>query len=326
MSRTSDIYAPANIQSFCRQGLCCKGLWRTGAYFIVALTFLLVMFGATSRTAQADDDYPKIGTAPGEAAAKANFLSAATEKHSRHVSFLALRFGGGLLRGGDYDKFAAYNSANITRTDGGSAILNGLSNSYEFGIEMGTMLGQKSSVSLGLDYWLKNGSNHVGDFTLSVEPIGSQTGFALRSQITVFGASGNFGYFLLNKPSRIGALKGLSIEAVGSAGFYFSRWNLWQGSGNINLSTGLFEQIGGALTDQAPSFAGALRFSIPTNLFHTVIAIEGGYQYLKFTNPSWKNALNEEIRPTYSANSADNVELDFSGLRGKIAIRKFMSW
>ena len=294
--------------------------------FVIGASFVFATVTTLNVSANADDDYPKIGTPPGEAAVKASFLKTKTEKHSHHVSFLALRFGGGLLDGGDYDKFAAFNNANITRTDGGTEVLSGLSNSYEIGLEMGTMLGDKSSVSLGLDYWLKNGSNNVGDFTLGVEPLGPHSGFELQSQITVIGASGNLGYFLLNKPSKAGVLKGLAIEAVGSAGFYFSKWQLWQGSGNINLSTGLFEQVGGDLTDQSPSFSGALRFTVPTNLFGTAIALEGGYQYLKFTNPSWKNALNEEISPTYSASSADKVELDFSGLRGKVAIRKFMSW
>ncbi len=298
------------------------GLRSIGA--CVAMGLLLAI--SVPFTANAETGRPSIETTPEEAAVKAKFLKESEEKHTRHVSFLALRVGGGLLDGGDYDKFAAFNNSNITRTDGGSEVLSELSNSLEVGLEMGVMLGSKSSVSLNLDYWLKNGSNNVGDFTLGVAPLGSQTGFALQSEITVFGAAGNFGYFLLNPPSKTGVSKGLSIEAIGTAGFYFSKWDVWQGSGNINLSTGLFEQVGGSMTDQSPGFGAGMRFSLPTGVFGTSLALEGSYLQLKFSNPSWKNASNEEIFATFSANSNDQVELDFSGLRSKFEIRKFMSW
>ncbi len=296
-----------------------------------ALTLLTVLSAFQYAVAETDNSNdlgrPSIGTTENEAAVKANFLKTSTEKHTRHVSFMSIRVGGGLLSGGDYDKFAAFNNANITRTDGGVEGLGGLSNSYEIGVEMGVMTGKKTSVSVNFDYWLKNGSNTLGDFTLAVEPIGSQTGFELKSEIAIFGLAGNFGYFLLNPPSRTGTFKkGLSIEAIGSAGFYFTKWDLWQGSGNINLSTSLFEQIGGSLKDQAPGFSAGLRLALPTNIFGTSLAIEGSYMQLKFTNPRWNNALNQEIFATFSANSADKVGLDFSGLRSKFEIRKFMSW
>jgi hypothetical protein len=292
----------------------------------VVIGLLMVLSSPQSVTADEKGGRPSIKTTPDEAAAKAKFIKDSEEKHAPRVSFLALRVGGGLLDGGDYNKFAAFNNSNITRTDGGSEVLRELSNSYEIGIEMGVMLGAKSSISLNVDYWLKNGSNVVGDYTFGVAPLGSQTGFALQSEITVYGAAANFGYFLLNPPSKLGVSKGLSVEAIGSAGFYFSKWDVWQGSGNVNLSTGLFEQVGGSMTDQSPGFGAGMRFSLPTGVFGTSLALEGGYLQLKFSNPSWKNSSNEEIFATFSANSTDKVELDFSGLRSKFEIRKFLSW
>ena len=64
----------------------------------------------------------------------------------------------------------------------------------------------------------------------------------------------------------------------------------------------------------------------PTGFLGSIASFEFGYTYLKINDVKWTNDSGEAIYATYSANTGDRVELDFSGLRGKFELRKYMSW
>lgn len=283
--------------------------------------------GAIAPNVYADDTTPRIESTEQEKAIVNKFLGRSKEKkHIRRTGYVAVSVNGGLLDGGDYDRFSAYNNSNIYRTDGGTDVLGQLSNSQELNVEFGLMTGERSAFSLGMAYWLQNGSSNQGDFVLGVEPLGTQNAYTLRSEIKVYGVSSGGEFYLTNPPDVRGEFQGLSVALGADVGYYFTKWSLWEGTGNINLSTGLFEQVSDPLTGQSLGFGGSLRFAYPTGIFGAALGLEAGYTQLKFSEVSWQNASGESIYATYSNNASDRVELDFSGFRGKFELRKFMSW
>lgn len=279
-----------------------------------------------SNTTDADENRPRITNTPQEQAIIDEFLGEQEEKHIIRTAFIAFSGGGGIIDGGDYNEFAAFNNSNMYRSDGGSHLLGEIGNSQEFSLRFGVMTGERSAVSLGFSYWLKNGSSQTGDFVMGVAPLGTQTNFELKSELEVYGISLGSEYFLANPPDKLGIVKGLSIALTGDVGLYGARWSLWEGTGNINLSTGLFEQITEPLSGQSLGLTGGLRLGYPTGFLGSIASVELGYTYLKIKDVSWTNDAGEAIYATYSTNTSDRVELDFSGLRGKFEFRKYMSW
>ena len=273
-----------------------------------------------------EKEFPFLENTGQEQAIINEFLGEKEAKHVLRTTFISFYGGGGIIDGGDYNAFASYNNSNITRTDGGENLLGELGNSQEFGMRFGVMTGRRSSVNLGFTYWLKNGSSQVGDFVMGVQPLGTQNNFELNSEVTVYGASVGGEYFLAGAPSRTGIVRGLSASVIGDVGLYGASWSVWKGTGNINLSTGMFEQIGDAYTGQSVGATAGLQLGYPTGILNSVASVTLGYTYLKFDNLAWENSSGDKIFPTYSSNTADRVELDFSGLRGRFELRKYLSW
>jgi hypothetical protein len=50
------------------------------------------------------------------------------------------------------------------------------------------------------------------------------------------------------------------------------------------------------------------------------------YLYLNFTNVSWYNSQDQEIIATVDGTEDGRVDLDFSGVRGKVEIKRYFSW
>jgi len=222
----------------------------------------------------------------------------------------------------DYNKFHVYANANIN--PGGP--VEGIWRSKQFSASMGTMVARNIAVSLGFEYWLKMGGETVGDYTLQISPLGDMDDFSVRSEVSVYGISSGVDYYLLNPPDADGIAKSLGIRVGGGLGYYWTKWELWQGVSSINLSTGFEETAVEPLKGSALGFQGWIGFDYPTGIWGLVVGLDANYLYLNFSDVKSYNSLGEELYATYSDSPDDRVELDFSGPRGKFQIKKYFRW
>nr|MBN2278893.1 hypothetical protein [candidate division Zixibacteria bacterium] len=222
----------------------------------------------------------------------------------------------------DYNRFHTYANGNIN--PGGP--VEGIWRSKQFAANIGTMATKSLAVNVGFAYWLKMGGEAVGDFDFQISPLGTQEDFNLVSEISVYGIAGGVDYYLMNPPNEEGLIKSLGIRLGGSVGYYWTKWELWEGMSSINLSTGFEESNIEPLKGSTPGFSGWVGFDYPTGLWGLVVGLEAEYLYLNFSTVKSYNSLGEELYATYSENPDDRVELDFSGPRGKFQIKRFFRW
>ena len=64
----------------------------------------------------------------------------------------------------------------------------------------------------------------------------------------------------------------------------------------------------------------------PTKALGMVMCADLSYMYLNFSNVAWYNGDNQEIVATYNGDNSGRVDLAFSGIRGKVQIKRFFSW
>jgi hypothetical protein len=64
---------------------------------------------------------------------------------------------------------------------------------------------------------------------------------------------------------------------------------------------------------------------LPLGLAGLVVEAEGRFLYLNFTKMSWYNSSNDEIVATVN-NSGAQVELDMSGPRFQLGLKRYFSW
>jgi hypothetical protein len=190
------------------------------------------------------------------------------------------------------------------------------------------MTSHKTAFTLGFNYWLKMGSTQSGDFNLSLVNATDpdiQTDFALKSEIQVYGFGGEFGYFLTNPPDNDGVLRKIALKLSAGVGYYRANWELWQGVAGLNVDTQAEEPIDGTLTGSAPGGTLGISAEYPISFGGLVIQGTAKYLYLNFTSMKWYNNNNNQVVATYNA-SGGQVDLDFSGPRAQIGLKKYLSW
>ena len=64
----------------------------------------------------------------------------------------------------------------------------------------------------------------------------------------------------------------------------------------------------------------------PLGIFDLAVGVDVGYLYLNFANVAWYNSQDEEVIATYTGDRDGRVDLDMSGVRGKVEIKRFFSW
>ncbi len=260
----------------------------------------------------------------------AKFLKKVEKKHNKKVGYLVFNGSmGRLLQDNDYNKMSVRVSPLVSSlSTTGTGEIKKLNYSYELFGGFGMMATPKTSVEFGMSYWLKQGSSQTGDFNLSLvnldDPLDHYS-FELNSQVQIYGFSGSVDYYLTSPPDKDGVLSQIALKVGGGAGYYFANWELWEGFAGYNLSTSTPETIGGNLSGSAPGFTANLAAEIPVSLAGLVIEGEARYLYLNFTNIKWYNSSNQEVVATVN-NSGAKVELDMSGPRFQIGLKRYFSW
>lgn len=225
-----------------------------------------------------------------------------------------------------YNSFYKYANANITNLGGPEWPLLGIWRSKQFGASFGMMASRRVGVKVGFDYWLKMGSRTQGDFEFDMQPLGVQNDFDLVSEVKVFGVKAGFDYYIYNKPDKMGVINSLSFRLGFEGGYYFSNWDIWQGSSSYNLATQTYDANTSAMEGNAAGFAVSIGADYPIRFFGLLVGVDASYIFLNFKNVHGYNNVGEELYLTYSDNNDDRVNLDFSGPRAQIQLKRFFHW
>ena len=106
----------------------------------------------------------------------AKYLKKAEKQRKHRVYFGSVSFAYGKLPTySDYTMFYHYSNRNINP----GSPLTGIWRSKQLAFNMGMMVTRKVSVRLGVEYWLKLGSEAVGDYDFGIAPLGLQEDFDL---------------------------------------------------------------------------------------------------------------------------------------------------
>lgn len=282
-------------------------------FMVIGLSLLLI----TPAIAQTEDELV------------AKFLKKAEKRHNQKVGYLVINGSfGRLFQDNDYNKFTTRVSPLVSSISDGNGEIEKINNSYELFGGFGMIASPRTTVELGFTYWLKQGSTRTGDFNLSLVNANDPDdhyGFDLKSEVQIYGFSGSIDYFLSEPPDKEGQLHNLAFKVGGGIGYYFASWKLWDGFTGFNLSTGLPEIISGELTGSAPGFTANVAAEYPIGLGGLVMEGEARYLYLNFTGMNWYNSNNEETVATVN-NSGAKVELDMSGPRFQLGLKRYFSW
>ncbi len=251
----------------------------------------------------------------------AKYLRKAKEKQTRHLSWLSGHFGMNRInRENDYNAFATYQSNLIS-----NGSIEWLGEAKSFGIDAGFVFAERFGWSLGGEYWMKMGTNQSGSFDYS--PGGtSMTIENLKSEIQVWGVTAGLQYFVMNPPSVVRHLTRPSVRVGASVGFYQASWDLFKEYQNLNLATSTPENTNITYKGTGVGFSANLGGDYPLGWNGLVLGADIGYLMLNFKNVSWYNAQDQEIVATYNGTPEGRVNLDLSGVRGRVEIKRFFSW
>ena len=253
----------------------------------------------------------------------ARYLKKAEKKQRSKVGFFSASFSyGKLTNDNGFNKFNDYANPRIAPGNP----LEGIWRSKQLNANFGMMVTSRAAVKVGFEYWLKMGTNETGDYTMAVEPLGVQTDFNLKSEVQIYGFTGGADYYLMNPPDRDGIFESLALRVSATGGFYMAKWDVWEGLTSYNLVTESFETNSDPLKDNTIGFTVMAGADYPTPLFDMLLGIDVGYQYLNFDNVKSYNSVDEELYLSLSDTGTEHADLDLSGLRGKIELKKFFSW
>ena len=247
------------------------------------------------------------------------YIQQTEKKHAVKYGWTSVTFGMDRInRDNTYNTFATYESQNI---DGGE--FNWLNMGTSFGAEFAMIFRERFAWTVGGEYWLKMGSQLDGDYTYL------PTATTLENpstEIQVYGFSSGLQYFLINPPDDRGKLHQPAVRLIGTAGFYFANWELFSAYQNLNLSTSTPEGENAAYKGSAPGFSLGFGADYPINVWGLALGADMSYLYLNFDNVSWYNAQDEEIVASYNGTEDGRVDLNVSGFRGRIELKKYLSW
>lgn len=250
------------------------------------------------------------------------FMKRLEKKHVKKLSWASINFSVNRInRFNDYNTFVSNESNNFSNTN-----FSWLGEAKAFGFDLGVVFNDRYAWSIGAEYWMKMGETVEGSSLYL--PSGTVINNP-KSEIKVIGFTTGLQYFFKNHPKITGELDGLALKGGVNVGLYQVSWDLWPeySYNNLNLSTSLTTD--GNITtykDIAPGIMVSLGADYPTNFLNTVLSFDMGYLYLNFNQVAWYNLQDEEIIATTTGVENDRVDLNFSGIKGKIEIKKYFSW
>ncbi len=247
------------------------------------------------------------------------FLKKAEDKQTRKLSWVAANITlNRINRDNDYNKFANYSSHHFS-----NANLPWLGEAKSLGIELGLMIGNKFAWSIGGEYWLKLGTNETGAFNYTPPDAPAAVVDNLVSEVQVWGVGSAVQYYLYNPPAKSNLLNRLAVRVGGSVGYYQVSWDLWDEYRNLNLATEAPTSSNTTFKGAAPGFSVNAGVDYPLSFLGMALGIDVSYLYLNFTNVAWYNQSNEEVVATYNGAADGRVDLGFSGVRGKVEVKRF---
>ena len=221
----------------------------------------------------------------------------------------------------DYNDFANFTSAQFP-----SAQIDWLNKGHSFGLEFGWLFSKKFAWSIGGEYWLKLGQNESGNFTYN-PPIGASTTVTeLISEIKVYGLTSAVHFYLTNPPTAANHLTNLAVKLGAGIGFYQVSWDVWDEYENINLSSSLPAAINATFQDSNIGLTLNAGAEYPLNFGGMSLGVDVHYLYLNFNNVAWYNSQDQEIVASYAGDTDSRVDLQLSGVRGRIELKKFFNW
>lgn len=247
------------------------------------------------------------------------YLNRLETKHVKKVSWLSGSFNFHRInRDNDYNKFANYESNNLSNGD-----LSWLGDGYNIGLDMGLIFNKRFAWSVKGEYWMQMGEEITGD--ISYLPT-STTIENPKSELKMYGVSTGLQYYLTNPPNENGILNGLAVRAGGTVGFYAVSWDLWSDYQNLNLATNTSTGNNTSFKDNTPGFSLLVGVDYPLNFLNLNMGVDLNYLYVNFDNVSWYNQQDQEIVASYDGTPEGQVNLGMSGFRGKFEIKRFFSW
>ncbi len=277
----------------------------------VAVFFVICMFiVGTSVNAQTEEEIVQ------------KYLKKTEQKHTQKLSWISVNFSVDRInRSSSYNDFATLVSRHFTNTS-----IPGLDKATAFGFDMGVVMQNRFAWTFGGEYWLKMGTNQSGSFTYD-PPNGTPTTVTnLVSEITTYGINTGLKYYITNPPQPQKPVKDISFHIGGTVGYYWTNWDLWQEFENLNLATSTPVPENTTFKGSAPSFSLGFGVDYPLNFLDLALGADFSYLYLNFTNVAWYNSQDEEIVITYDGTADSRVDLDLSGFRGKIEVKRYFHW
>ncbi|MDZ4723059.1 MAG: hypothetical protein SGI97_04030 [candidate division Zixibacteria bacterium] len=284
------------------------------------LTLILVTVGlltASSVLSQTRESNPR------EQEIVNSYLKKSVSQHNSKLSWFSANFGlNRIFRDNDYNKFV--DNQRATFSNGRFGYLNMASS---IGLEAAVVFKEKFAWTIGGELWLKMGETLEGSYSYNV-PGGSgpSTVTNPKSEISVTGFSSGLQYFILNPPKLGESLSKMAVRIGGTVGLYQVNWELWQQYQNLNLATSNSAATNTTFKDNTVGFGLNLGLDYPINFGGLIVAADLNYLHLNFDNVAWYNLQNEEIIASLNGQEDGRVDLNLSGGRGKIELKKFFSW
>ena len=245
------------------------------------------------------------------------YLQKAEKKHTYKLGWASFFFQGNRVnRDNNYNRFAQYVTPQFSNGQ-----INLLDQAFSFGADFGLVFKQKFAWYVGGEYWMKQGNTISGDVVYNSQTISNPS-----SELKVLGVYTGLQYYLMNPPTPTELLTGLAVRVNGSVGLYSASWDLWEEYENLNLATASAEGQNATYKGSAPGFSVGFGIDYPISFWNMAIGADMNYLYLNFTNVAWYNSQDEEIVATYGTSADHRVDLQMSGVRGKIELKRYFSW
>ncbi len=250
------------------------------------------------------------------------YLKKSEKKQTQKLGWASINFSVNRInRNNEYNTFTTFESEYL---DGAS--FSWLGQAPAFGTEFGVIFKERIAWKFGGEYWLNLGEEISGTYTYS-PPGGTPVSVTNpKSSIRVYGVYTGVDYYVHNHPDKSGHLTSLAVRVGGTVGYYETRWDLWPEYENLNLSTSLPAGTNATFSGTSPGFTLDLGVDYQVDLWNLVLAGNIGYLHLNFSNVAWYNEADQEVVVSYNHTNSGRVDLSFSGIRGKMELKRFFSW